>query len=170
MAAAIRQRPASFELFRGLNEKETQRELLRKLPYGEMIWRASQRHHVDGLLLAAVVEAESGFNPLAISPQGAMGLMQIMPDTADLYSASEPLDPATNIDLGARYLAWLSKEFDGDLSMVLAGYNAGPGNVNRFGGVPPFPETRTYVDRVLNRYVSHHQQLWQRSGAEILTF
>ncbi len=99
-----------------------------------------------------------------------MGLMQIMPDTADLYSVAEPLDPAANINLGARYLAWLAKEFDGDLSMVLAGYNAGPGNVNRFGGMPPFPETRSYVDRVLSRYISHHQEIWQLSGAEVLTF
>lgn len=161
---AVRSRRDSFELFRGFGDDRTRREMVHGLPFGELIWSASRRHDVDGLLLASVVEAESGFDPVAVSPQGALGLMQIMPDTADLYSASEPLDPAVNIEVGARYLADLLELFDGDLALALAGYNAGPGNVMRYGDVPPFDETRAYVDRVLERYVDHQQAVWERAG------
>lgn len=161
---AVRSRRDSFELFRGFGDERTRREMVHDLPFGELIWRASRRHRVDGLLLASVIEAESGFDPVAVSPQGALGLMQIMPDTADLYAASEPLDPAVNLEVGARYLADLLELFDGDLTLALAGYNAGPGNVLRYGDVPPFQETRSYVDRVLERYVVHQQAVWERAG------
>jgi soluble lytic murein transglycosylase-like protein len=160
----------SFELFRRFGSDHARQEKLLTLPFGDLIQSSAERHQVDGLLLAAMVEAESGFDPEAVSPQGAMGLMQVMPDTAAQFTVLEPLNPATNIEIGARYMSQLLSEFDGDVALALAGYNAGPGNVARYGGVPPFRETRAYVDRVLTRYVNYHQDLWERSGARSLIF
>ncbi len=117
-----------------------------------------------------MMEAESGFDPDAVSRSGALGLMQVMPATAQDYEVLEPLDPAANIDLGARYISSLLERFDGDVALALAGYNAGPSTVRRFGGIPPYSETRAYVDRVLTRYVGHHQALWQSSGAQYWLF
>jgi hypothetical protein len=160
----------SFELFRRFGSEHARQEKLLTLPFGDLIRSSAERHQVDGLLLAAMVEAESGFDPHAVSPQGALGLMQVMPDTAAQFTVLEPLNPATNLEIGARYMSQLLNEFDGDLALALAGYNAGPGNVARYGGVPPFRETRAYVDRVLTRYVDYHQDLWERSGARSLLF
>ncbi len=163
-------RRQSFELFRRFGSEHARQEKLLTLPFGDLIQSSAKRHQVDGLLLAAMVEAESGFDPHAVSPQGALGLMQVMPDTAAQFTVLEPLNPATNLEIGARYMSQLLTEFDGDVALALAGYNAGPGNVARFGGVPPFRETRAYVDRVLTRYVDYHQDLWERSGARSLLF
>ncbi len=165
LASAVRARHRSFELFRSYAGAEVRRELVHELPFGALIWQAARRHGIDPLLLAAVVEAESGFDPRAVSVQGALGLMQLMPDTAALFSASaDPLDPATNLELGARYLAALLEQFDGDLALALAAYNAGPGNVQRFAGVPPFVETRGYVRKVLASYVGQLQHTWRSTG------
>jgi hypothetical protein len=163
-------RRQSFELFRRYGSEHARQEKLLALPFGDLIQTSAKRHQVDGLLLAAMVEAESGFDPHAVSPQGALGLMQVMPDTAAQFTVLEPMNPATNLEIGARYMSQLMTEFDGDVALALAGYNAGPGNVARFGGVPPFRETRAYVDRVLTRYVGYHQDLWERSGARSLFF
>jgi len=104
-------------------------------------------------LILSVVTAESGGRPDAVSPRGALGLMQLLPETAAEVGIDDPLDPAQNIHGGARYLAGLHRRFGGDLALALAGYNAGPGNVERHGGrVPPFPETRRYVRKVLDTY------------------
>lgn len=170
VVAAVRSRPRSFELFRKYGGASLRSNLVQSLPYGDLIRSTAQRYKVDSLLIASMVEAESGFNPYAISPQGALGLMQIMPETANPYSVDDLLEPAVNIDLGARYLAKLLREFDGDVALALAGYNSGPGNVRRFGGLPPFRETRDYVDRVLSRYVDHHRELWQSSGDQDFLF
>jgi len=116
------------------------------------------------LLLAAVIETESGFNPEAVSIDGAVGLMQIMPATADLFGVAEYGDAVVNIDVGTRYLSFLIDSYDGDIELALAAYNAGPGNVSRFSGVPPFGETQRYVEQVLGRYVDHHQRLWNEVG------
>lgn len=140
------------------------RELLVDLPYGSQIWRASERHKVDGLLVAAIVSAESGFSSSAISPKGAVGLMQILPSTGDLYGAIDLHDPSVNLDAGSRYLARLLRDFHGDLEMAVAAYNAGPAAVARYGGVPPFRETRQYVQRVLSLYRRHSELVWERSG------
>jgi len=170
LATTIRARPRSFDLFRSYAEESQREERLLELPYGRLIRRAAQRYDLDGLLVASVIEAESGFDPLAVSPDGALGLMQVMPETASLFGVSDAREPAVNIEVGTRYLRWLLREFGGDLELALAAYNAGPGNVARFDGVPPFSETRRYVDRVLSLYVDHHQQLWQSSGATSFLF
>ena len=170
LTSAVRLRRRSFDFFRGYADEEDRREQLEGLPYGDLLGRVAERHGLDGLLLAAVAQAESGFDPEAVSPQGAIGLMQVMPDTASLFRVTEPAEPRANVEVGARYLAWLLERFDGDLELALAGYNAGPGNVDRFGGVPPFKETRTYVNRVLGHYVRHPQEVWRASGEFELVF
>ena len=170
LASVTDARRQSFELFRRYGSEHDRQEKLLTLPFGDLILSSAERHEVDGLLLAAMVEAESGFDPHAVSPRGALGLMQVMPDTAAQFTVLEPLNPATNLEIGARYMSQLLTEFDGDVALALAGYNAGPGNVARYGGVPPFRETRAYVDRVLTRYVDYHQDLWERSGDSSLLF
>jgi hypothetical protein len=157
----LRTRRDSFELFRGFNGPQECDRLLAGLPYGRLIQEAAERYRLDGLLLAAVVEAESGFDPQAVSPRGAQGLMQLMPATAAHYGTVELADPRANVRAGARYLRDLLKLYDDDLELALAAYNAGPGNVARYGGVPPFRETRRYVDRVLGGYVALHRELWR---------
>lgn len=100
-------------------------------------------------LVEAVARVESGLNPRAVSPAGALGLMQLMPATARALGANDPFDPAQNVEAGARYLRHLLDRFGGNLRLALAAYNAGPGAVERYGGVPPYSETRTYVEKVL---------------------
>jgi len=160
---AIREYSTSFEVFRRFHGASRRHEHLEKIPYGAGIRQAAKRHGVDGLLLAAMVEVESGFNPQVVSRRGAVGLMQIMPGTAGPDSRARLLDPEFNLDVGARYLRRLLERYDGDLELTLAAYNAGPGNVRRYGGVPPFRETRRYVEKVLKRYIGHHRQLWRMS-------
>ncbi len=155
--------PFGFELFRRYHGAESGRELVEELPFGRLIRDASARHGVDPLLVAAMVEAESGFDPNAVSAVGAVGLMQVLPTTAELYSDGDPFDPVVNMGVGTRYLRSLLKQFDGDTALALAAYNAGPGNVLRHQGVPPFRETRNYVERVMSRYVDYHQVIWQNS-------
>ncbi len=160
IGAAMRQRPESFELFRSYHPRTERRRLLRELPYGDLLARSASRHGIDGLLLAAIVEAESSFNPYAISVDGALGLTQILPTTANL-PADELLTPRVNVDAGAGHLAELLRRFGGDFELAVAAYNAGPGAVYRFDGVPPYRETRAYVSRVLGRYLEHQQTLWR---------
>jgi hypothetical protein len=158
--------PRRFELFRSFHERRHSRRLLATMPYGSLIAEAAERYRLDGLLLAAVVEAESGYDPRAISPRGALGLMQLMPATAAHYGATEPADPRANVRAGARYLRDLLRRFDDDLELALAAYNAGPANVARYGGVPPFRETTAYVERVLRIYLRLHHEVWLESMRE----
>ncbi len=165
LARAVRDHDRSFELFRTFAAAEVRRGLLSELPFGELIWRSGQRWGVDPLLLAAIVETESRFDPQAVSSQGALGLMQVLPETADLYRpAADALDPAINLEVGTRYLRGQLLQFEGDLPLALAAYNAGPGNVLRFGGIPPFAETNAYVRRVLTHYVRLVRLTWQSTG------
>lgn len=123
-----------------------------KNAFDHIIKQAAQQHGVSEGLIKAVMHTESGFNVNARSPVGAQGLMQLMPATARRFNVSNAYDPQQNINAGAKYLAWLLKRFNGNTALVLAGYNAGEGNVKKYGGVPPFRETQDYVRRVTSRY------------------
>jgi soluble lytic murein transglycosylase-like protein len=118
-------------------------------PYAAEISAAAARNGVDPALLTGLIRAESNFNPNAKSPAGAQGLTQLMPATAAGLGVTNPLDPAQAIEGGAKYLRQQLDRFGGDASKALAAYNAGPGAVQRFGGVPPYEETQNYVRRVL---------------------
>lgn len=120
-------------------------------PFGQMIFEVAARYSLNPHLVAAIVRVESSFNPRAKSRKGACGLMQLLPETArrfGLRSSKDLFDPAKNLEAGARYLKWLSARFGGDPVRVLAAYNAGEGAVQRYGGVPPYKETRNYVSKI----------------------
>lgn len=123
--------------------------------YVEVIKLASEKYNVDTNLIAAVITQESGFNPMATSPVGAMGLMQLMPATAADLGVINAYDPYQNIMGGTKLLSQLSQKYNGNLELILAGYNAGSGNVDKYGGVPPFAETQQYVVRVSAYYQSY---------------
>ena len=116
---------------------------------GVDILRSTVGTRVSPALVLAVISVESSGNPEAVSSAGAQGLMQLMPATADRFGVDDPMSSADNIKGGVAYLDWLMGEFDGDPIMVLAGYNAGEGSLRKYDGVPPFPETRDYVPKVL---------------------
>ena len=117
-----------------------------------MIREASQKWNVDESLIRAVIKQESGFDPKATSWCGAQGMMQLMPETAAGLGVKDAYDPQQNIMGGARYLRSLLDRFDGNISKALAGYNAGPGAVEKAGGIPPYQETQNYVANVLDNY------------------
>ena len=116
------------------------------------VQEAAAKYNVDPALIEAVIKQESAYNASAQSGVGAQGLMQLMPGTAKDLGVSNAFDPRENVMGGAKYLSQLMTMFDGNLTKVLAGYNAGPGNVQKYGGVPPFKETQDYVEKVLNNY------------------
>jgi hypothetical protein len=114
------------------------------------IQEAAALHGVSPDLVRAVVQTESQFNPLAVSPVGAQGLMQLMPNTAKSVGLDDPFDPRQNVIAGAKYLSMMLERFNGNTALALAGYNAGPNNVKRYRGIPPFRETRGYVKKIQN--------------------
>jgi soluble lytic murein transglycosylase-like protein len=119
-----------------------------------LVQQTAEKHHVDPNLVRAVISTESNWNADAVSRQGALGLMQLVPGTAHLLGVGNAFDPAQNVDAGVRYLGMLLDRYNGDLNKALAAYNAGPGAVDRFGGVPNFRETRNYVQKVTASYYS----------------
>lgn len=124
-----------------------------------VIRRYALEHGLSPRLVQSVVQVESGYNSRALSSKGAMGLMQLMPDTARELGVRDPWDPAENIRGGVRYLKQQLRRFGGDLQLALAAYNAGPGAVSRYGAIPPYPETLDYVRKVLALYMHNPPEL-----------
>lgn len=127
--------------------------------YDMIIESIADRYGVARGLVKAVMHTESSFNRFARSPVGAQGLMQLMPSTARRFNVSDSYDPKQNIEGGVRYLSLLMRRYNGNLHLVLAAYNAGEGNVEKYGGIPPFKETQDYVRRVMERYNVLYKQI-----------
>ena len=131
----------------------------------ESINAVSGRHHLDPDLINSVVHAESGFNPRAVSPKGAQGLMQLMPQTASRLGVVNSFDPGDNLEGGTRYLRELLERYNFDLIKALAAYNAGPQRVEQYHGVPPYYETQAYVARIIRDF--NRKKLAERKSAEL---
>ncbi|TGK01764.1 lytic transglycosylase domain-containing protein [Leptospira langatensis] len=135
---------AKFKELSGMDADPGQKDL------AQIIQKEAAKNHLDPNLVKSVIRAESGFRSSAVSPKGAMGLMQLMPGTAEALGVEDPFDPEDNIAGGTRFLADMVKKF-GDTNLALAAYNAGPGAVQKYDGVPPYRETKDYIKKV-NRY------------------
>jgi soluble lytic murein transglycosylase-like protein len=129
----------------------------------EVVNTVSDQHHIDPDFINSVIHAESGFNPHAVSPKGAQGLMQLMPGTASKLGVSNAFDPRANVEGGTRYLTELLERYNFDVVKALAAYNAGPGRVQQYGGVPPYYETRAYVARIVRDY--NRKKIAERQAA-----
>lgn len=122
--------------------------------YSGIIKKAANQFNIPERLISSVIKHESNFNSQTVSHAGAQGLMQLMPGTAKFLGVKNSFDPEQNITGGARYLKQMLDQFGGDIKLALAAYNAGPGNVKKYGGIPPFKETQNYVKKVLNTFYS----------------
>jgi soluble lytic murein transglycosylase len=118
--------------------------------FSYIIRKKSRKYNIEPSIIKAVITAESNWNPRAVSKKGAIGLMQLMPSTARDMQINNPYDPEENIEAGTRYLRFLLDKFEGNLTLALAAYNAGPGKIEKSGGVPPFPETKKFVRKVIS--------------------
>jgi soluble lytic murein transglycosylase-like protein len=148
-----------FKLFYREKPVHFQSELgLQLEKYDHLIFKASEKYNVNYNLIKAVIKAESNFNPQAVSRAGARGLMQLMPKTAYAYQVQDSFEPESNIEAGVRYLRYLLNLFQGNLHLALAGYNAGENAVIKNKGIPPYPETRAYVQRVLRFYQEYGKE------------
>lgn len=144
--SAIRQNPSASECFSDiLSEKSSISEYM-----DSIFQKASAQYDVPANLLKAVAKAESSFNPKAVSGSGAAGVMQLMPKTAEYLGVKDIFDAEQNIMGGAKYLSELIKKYDGNTALALAAYNAGSGNVAKYGGIPPFNETKNYISKVMS--------------------
>lgn len=131
----------------------------KEVPFGELIYKEAKKNNLPPELVAAVVQQESRFVPTAKSPAGARGLMQLMPRTGQWMGAKNLMNPAENVKAGTKYLKYLHERFDGNERMVIAAYNAGEGNVKRFGGTPPFRETQKYLRNVQSFKQEYNERL-----------
>ncbi len=138
-------------------------QALKPQDLNQVINSISDQHHLDPDFISSVIHAESGFNPRAVSPKGARGLMQLMPGTASKLGVSNAFDPRANVEGGTRYLSELLERYNFDVVKALAAYNAGPGRVQQYGGVPPYYETRTYVARIVRDY--NRKKIAERKAA-----
>lgn len=145
--AAVAEAPKKLSL---VTEQVRKDFFHQEIPFGAIIYNEAKKNNVRPELVAAVVQAESRFKPTARSGAGAIGLMQLVPRTGKWMGAKDLTNPAQNVAAGAKYLKYLNERFDGNETKMIAAYNAGEGNVKRFGGVPPFKETRKYVTKVKN--------------------
>jgi len=116
--------------------------------FDEFVRKYSQKYNVDPALIHAVIKAESAYDPDALSIKGAVGLMQLMPDTAKQYGVTDRFSPEENIEGGTKYLKFLLDRYEGNVSLAVAAYNAGEGAVDKYGDIPPYPETMAYVQKV----------------------
>jgi soluble lytic murein transglycosylase-like protein len=139
-----------FKLF--MKERKIFISKLDSNQFDPIITEASKKYELEAPLIKAVIKAESDFDPNATSHKGARGLMQIMPMNYRLLNVENPFDPHQNIHGGARYLREMMDRYNGKLTLSLAAYNAGPGAVDRYGGIPPYPETTEYIERVMKYY------------------
>jgi soluble lytic murein transglycosylase-like protein len=147
----LRERPLTLDVFR--------EDFFRaNIPYGSIIHREATRNHLPPELVAAMVHTESDFRAHLVSQKSAQGLMQIIPSTARILGVDDPFDPEKNIAAGTRYFRYLLDRFD-DETLALAAYNAGEGNVTRFGGVPPFGETQEYIEKVRRRTARYRHRV-----------
>ena len=163
------QNDARYELFIHAEQPDVQVDAIQKAPlihsknreiYSPEIKRAASFYQLDEALLHAVIAVESGYDSNVVSNKGAVGLMQLMPATASRYKVKNAFDPAQNIQGGAQYLSKLLVQFDNDIQLALAAYNAGENNVRKYGGhIPPFPETLAYVPKVMDLYQKYRQAL-----------
>ena len=132
-----------------------------------IIFRAGEREGVDPRFIHAVIKQESKYDPNATSPAGAKGLMQLMPATAKRFHCDDLTDQACNVEAGTKYLKWLLKKFNGDVSLALAGYNAGEGAVDKYEGIPPYGETETYVKKIVANYGKTYHPVLSPEDAKV---
>jgi soluble lytic murein transglycosylase-like protein len=156
-ATTAPQQPSSFAARVGLPQPRPS--------LNEVVSQASDRYRLDPDLVSSVIHAESGFNPRAVSPKGAQGLMQLMPQTASKLGVSNAFDPQANVDGGTQYLRNLLEQYHFDLVKALAAYNAGPQRVAQYGGVPPYFETQAYVARIVREF--NRKKLEQQKNAQV---
>jgi len=152
-----------------ISEKVREEFFHKEVPFGSIIYKEAKKNNVRPELVAAVVQAESKFKPTARSGAGAVGLMQLVPRTGRWMGARDLTNPAQNVAAGAKYLKYLDDRFDGNETKIIAAYNAGEGNVKRFGGVPPFRETRKYVAKVRDFQQDYQNRVESRVADAALT-